>query len=191
MLTEKLRAALAALLVVGAVAAHAQDAASPTPPSPEATASAAPAETALGPQGESGPPANAVPGDAPAGANGPGASPAAPSPGPSAAPGAMALKVGDVVAGKSNDGKVRVMKIVHITFIEGDRLLHSVAYKETFKSYEEASAALKAKTLSVAINHLPIDGEGMTPDSNSVLANEPVTKQELAGYETYLQEMGR
>lgn len=154
----------------------------PTDPAPSAST------TALSPDGAS---QNPVPGDAPQGQP---ASPAAspsPKPAPGSQPGSMVLKEGDVVAGRSQDGKVRVMKIVKINYIEGDRLLHSIAYKETFHSWEEAQEAQKNKSMTVMIAHLPIDGEGLTADANRVLANEPISEQELAGYKEYLKEVGQ
>ena len=151
------------------------------PPSP----AAAPSETALSPDGAG---AQPVPGDAPSAAA---ASPAAsPRPSLGSQPGSMILHEGDVVAGKSQDGKVRVMKIVKINYIEGERLLHSIAYKQTFHSWEEAAAAAKNHTLTVMISHLPIDGEGLTADANRVLANEPITEQDLSGYREYVKEVG-
>lgn len=155
------------------------------PTDPQPSASAGP-QTALSPDGAG----NPVPGDV----SGQPASPAAsasPKPAPGSQPGSMVLKEGDVVAGRSQDGKVRVMKIVKINYIEGDRLLHSIAYKETFHSWEEAADAQKNHTMTVMIAHLPIDGEGLTADANRVLANEPVTEQDLSGYNEYLKEVGK
>lgn len=194
-------AALAAVLVTyGAAAALAQQGDGPasssgptagpveTAPSPAASADPVPpgSETALSPGGDG---VHPVPGAAPDGGGGP-TSPASPSPAASAQPGSMVLREGDVVAGRSQDGKVRVMKILKINFIEGDRLLHSLAYKETFHSWEEAQAASDKKALTVLITHLPIDGEGLTPDANRVLVNEPITAKELEGYKEYLREVG-
>jgi hypothetical protein len=119
------------------------------------------------------------------------ASPAAASPAPTGEGQTMVLREGDVVAGERADGQIRIMKILKIVYIEGDRLLHALCYKESFKSYDEAAAAHAKKVLTIAITHVPIDGEGLTPDSNKVLGNEPVTEPELVGYKEYLKEMGQ
>jgi hypothetical protein len=165
MLHRIARAALVALLLACAPA-HAQD---------------------DGPSSTSGPqPVEAKPSPSPSAS-----AAASPAASPSPAPPGMVLREGDVVAGRASDGAVRVMKILKISFIEGDRLLHSVAYKESFKSYDDAAAAHTAKQLTVAIAHLPIDGEGLTAEANKVLANEPVQPAELEGYKAYLKEMGQ
>jgi len=170
---------VAACLSCGAALAQdaAADPASPSAPPPN--------QAALGP-GSDPPPVAADPAPAAeaSAAPSPAASPAAPK------PGSMVLRVGDVVAGRSAEGKVRIMKVVHITFVEGDRLLHAMAYKETFHSWDEAQAAHDAHKLTVMLTHLPIDGEGLTPDANHVLANEPVTPKELEGYQQYLRDIG-
>jgi hypothetical protein len=124
-----------------------------------------------------------------------GASPAAsaaPSAKASAAPNRMALHEGDTVAGIGEDSKVRVMKIVKINFQNGDRILHCLAYKESFNKVADAQAAYDRKAnFTVETVHLPIDGEGMTPEANKILGNSPVTKPELAGYEAYVKEMSK
>ena len=196
-----LAACFALLVACGAVRAEDGPASGggPTagPSDPAPSASASPAETALGP-GDS---QTSVPGAAPEG--GEAASPAAsPSPraDPAAAkpavamgalPGSMVVHEGDVVAGKSRDGKVRVMKVIKISYVEGDRLLHAIAYKETYHSWDEAKEAAAKHALTVMITHLPIDGEGLTADANRVLMHEPVTPKDLSGYKAYLKEVGQ
>jgi hypothetical protein len=169
--------ALAAMMLARAVLA--QDPPAAESPSAEAAPPAESPSTAPSPDASTGSIASSV---------APAASPSIMPPG--SVPGSFVVKEGDLVAGKSRDGKVRVMKVVKINFIEGDRLLHAMAFKETFKSYEEAAAAAAEHKLTVLIYHLPIDGEGLTADSNKVLQNEPVTDKDLEGYKEYLKETG-
>jgi hypothetical protein len=103
----------------------------------------------------------------------------------------MVLREGDVVAGVGADGRVKVMKIIKINFVEGDRILHVQAYKEIFRSLDAAAAAFKKKArLTIDVLHIPVDAEGMAPDANRILGNVPVTEAEKAVYKEYLREMG-
>jgi hypothetical protein len=104
----------------------------------------------------------------------------------------MALKEGDLVAGVGTDGMVKVMKVLKISWVSGERVLHVMTFKEIFKGMETAREAIdKRGGLSVELLHMLVYAEGLSPDNNKVLLNQPVTEPELEGYRDYLKETGK
>jgi hypothetical protein len=118
-----------------------------------------------------------------------GAAPAAAPVPPATKPVPMAFHEGDVIAEKAS--KVTVFKLLKIESLPGGNLtFHILSYKESFATVDEAKHAYEQKKLTVFIWHAPVDGLGVDPATNIVLANQPVTDKELQGYRTYVEMTG-
>jgi len=158
---------------------------SPATPSPSKEASPEPAGSSSGSTLEPSPVSSP--------ATPPSASSAKPStPNPSGDAAKMVLREGDLVAGTSADGKVKVMKILKISYVNGERILHVMTFNEIFKGIEAAKEALARRGgLTIELLHMLVYAEGLSPRANKVMTNQSVTESDLEGYRQYLKDIGK
>ncbi|MEM7760074.1 MAG: hypothetical protein AAF298_18400 [Cyanobacteria bacterium P01_A01_bin.40] len=95
----------------------------------------------------------------------------------------MELKIGGIYASKNEEGKYLITKILAFD----DFAVHVRFYKEEFTEVPET---ILTENLTSLIGHAPMAREGFIKDQQTLIAVEKVSKQELEGYELYLDAMG-
>ena len=87
----------------------------------------------------------------------------------------MVIKPGGIYSSKSGDGDFSVAKVLVVE----DGAVHARLYKNRFK---ERPTAIDIKELQVAIGHVPLSEAGFRIWESVLMAEQPVTDDELVGY---------
>ncbi len=97
------------------------------------------------------------------------------------------LVAGAVVAAAESSGGIRLYKIVHVDDYP-DPIgyeLHMIAFDPKVQTFQEASGmrANRKEQMKVALDHLSVQKHLFIKRDHRVIANEPVTPEELAPYQ--------